>query len=208
MRLFTPEAMREADRKAVERGYPSLLLMEWAGMKAARVYLELFGKAPALVLAGKGNNGGDGLVVARHLLLEGVGVRVYAAGGQTGDALLALQALLAHGVEVRPLEEASFREGEVMVDALFGTGLKGPLTDFYAELVERVNRAGLPVLALDLPSGLPFSPHVRATWPSPPSRPLTSSRGRPAGSFTWRRSACPSPSWKGRTSPRWQVPRP
>ena len=163
MRLFTPEAMREADRKAVERGYPSLLLMEWAGMKAARVYLELFGKAPALVLAGKGNNGGDGLVLARHLLLEGVGVRVYAAGGQTGDALLALQALLAHGVEVRPLEEASFREGEVMVDALFGTGLKGPLTDFYAELVERVNRAGLPVLALDLPSGLPFSPHVRAT---------------------------------------------
>lgn len=163
MRLFTPEAMREADRKAVERGYPSLLLMEWAGMKAARVYLELFGKAPALVLAGKGNNGGDGLVLARHLLLEGVGVRVYAAGGQTGDALLALQALLAHGVEVRPLEEASFREGEVVVDALFGTGLKGPLTDFYAELVERVNRAGLPVLALDLPSGLPFSPHVRAT---------------------------------------------
>ena len=71
--------------------------------------------------------------------------------------------ILAHGVEVRPLEEASFREGEVVVDALFGTGLKGPLTDFYAELVERVNRAGLPVLALDLPSGLPFSPHVRAT---------------------------------------------
>ena len=72
MRLFTPEAMREADQKAVELGYPSLLLMEWAGMKAARVYLELFGKAPALVLAGKGNNGGDGLVLARHLHLGGV----------------------------------------------------------------------------------------------------------------------------------------
>lgn len=163
MRLFTPEAMREADQKAVEMGYPSLLLMEWAGMKAARVYLEFFGKAPALVLAGKGNNGGDGLVLARHLLLEGVRVRVHAASGQAGDALLALQALLAHGVEVRPLEEAFFQEGEVVVDALFGTGLKGPLTGFYAGLVERVNQAGLPVLALDLPSGLPFSPHVRAT---------------------------------------------
>lgn len=130
MRLFTPEAMREADRKAVERGYPSLLLMEWAGMKAARVYLELFGKAPALVLAGKGNNGGDGLVLARHLLLEGVGVRVYAAGGQTGDALLALQALLAHGVEVRPLEEASFREGRWWWTPSSAPVLKGPSRTF------------------------------------------------------------------------------
>ncbi|WP_275978535.1 NAD(P)H-hydrate epimerase, partial [Methylobacterium crusticola] len=77
-------------------------------------------------------------------------------------ALLALQALLAHGVEVRPLEEASFRRGEVMVGALFGTGLKGPLTDFYAELVERVNRTGLPVLGLGLPSGVPFRRHVGA----------------------------------------------
>ncbi len=163
MRLFTPEAMREADRKAVEMGYPSLLLMEWAGMKAARVYREVFGKAPALVLAGKGNNGGDGLVLARHLLMEGVRVRVHAAEGQGGDALLALQALLAHGVEVRPLEEAFFQEGEVVVDALFGTGLKGPLTGFFAGLVERVNASDLPVLALDLPSGLPFSPHIKAT---------------------------------------------
>lgn len=163
MRLFTSEAMREADAEAVRRGYPSLLLMEWAGMKAARVYRELFGKRPAVVLAGKGNNGGDGLVLARHLLLEGVEVRVHAAEGQTGDALLALQALLAHGVEVRPLEEASFRKGEVVVDALFGTGLKGPLSGVYADLVEQVNRIGLPVLALDLPSGLPYAPHVRAT---------------------------------------------
>ncbi|GAB5603483.1 bifunctional ADP-dependent NAD(P)H-hydrate dehydratase/NAD(P)H-hydrate epimerase [Thermus sp. FJN-A] len=163
MRLFTAEAMREADVRAVEMGYPSLLLMEWAGMKAARVYLELFGKAPALVLAGKGNNGGDGLVLARHLLLQGVRVRVYAATGQGGDALLALQALLAHGAEIHPLEEAAWQEGEVLVDALFGTGLKGPLAGFYAGLVDRMNASGLPILSLDLPSGLPFSPHVRAT---------------------------------------------
>jgi NAD(P)H-hydrate epimerase len=162
MRLFTSEAMREADAEAVRRGYPSLLLMEWAGMKAARVYRELFGKRPAVVLAGKGNNGGDGLVLARHLLLEGVRVRVYAAGGQEGDALLARRALQAH-MEVRPLEEASWGEGEVIVDALFGTGLKGPLTGPYAALVERVNASRLPVLALDLPSGLPYTPHVRAT---------------------------------------------
>jgi len=163
MRLFTSEAMREADQKAAEMGYPSLLLMEWAGMKAARVYKELFGQRPAVVLAGKGNNGGDGLVLARHLLLEGVRVRVYAAPDQAGDALQAKNALLTHGVELYPLEEAAFGEGEVVVDALFGTGLKGPLTGFYAGLVERVNASGLPVLALDLPSGLPYSPHVRAT---------------------------------------------
>ncbi|GGM97193.1 bifunctional NAD(P)H-hydrate repair enzyme [Thermus composti] len=163
MRLFTPEAMREADGKAVALGYPSLLLMEWAGMKAARVYLDLFGKVPAVVLAGKGNNGGDGFVLARHLLLEGVRVRVFAAEGQEGDALLAKRALLAHGLEVRPLEEASFGPGEVLVDALFGTGLKGPLSGFYAGLVEGMNASGLPILALDLPSGLPYAPHVRAT---------------------------------------------
>ncbi len=58
MRLFTPEAMREADRKAVEMGYPSLLLMEWAGMKAARVYLDLFGKAPASSWRGRGTTAG------------------------------------------------------------------------------------------------------------------------------------------------------
>ncbi len=163
LRLFTPEAMREADQKAAEMGYPTLLLMEWAGMKAARVYRELFGKAPAVILAGKGNNGGDGLVLARHLLLEGVAVRVYAAEGQQGDALLARGALQAHGVKIRSLEEAAWDREEVLVDALFGTGLKGPLEGFHRGLVERMNASGLPILALDLPSGLPYSPHVQAT---------------------------------------------
>ncbi|BDG15782.1 NAD(P)H-hydrate dehydratase [Thermus brockianus] len=163
MRLFTPEAMREADGKAAAMGYPTLLLMEWAGMKAARVYRRLFGKAPAVVLAGKGNNGGDGLALARHLLLGGVPLRVYAASGQGGDALQMRQALEALGLPLLPLEEASWREGEVLVDALFGTGLKGPLEGFYAGLVDRVNASSLPILALDLPSGLPFSPHVQAT---------------------------------------------
>ncbi|GAA5335553.1 NAD(P)H-hydrate dehydratase [Thermus hydrothermalis] len=163
MRLFTPEAMREADGKAAEMGYPTLLLMEWAGMKAALVYRELFGDAPAVVLAGKGNNGGDGLALARHLHLGGVPVRVHAASGQGGDALLMRQALEALGLPLLPLEEASWGAGEVLVDALFGTGLKGPLEGFYAGLVERVNASSLPVLALDLPSGLPFTPHVRAT---------------------------------------------
>lgn len=163
LRLFTPEAMREADQKAVEMGYPSLLLMEWAGMKAAQLYRKLFGDRPALVLAGKGNNGGDGLVMARHLFLEGVPVRVYAADGQEGDALLAREALLAHGLEIRPLEEATWNQQEVLVDALFGTGLKGPLEGFYGGLVERMNASGLPILALDLPSGLPHVPHVQAT---------------------------------------------
>ncbi|ADW22688.1 carbohydrate kinase family [Thermus scotoductus SA-01] len=162
LRLFTPEAMREADQKAVEMGYPSLLLMEWAGMKAARVYQELFGHRPAVVLAGKGNNGGDGLVLARHLHLAGVPVRVFAAEGQGGDALLARRALEAHSLEIRPLEEAIWNREEVLVDALFGTGLKGPLEGFHAGLVERMNASGLPILALDLPSGLPFTPHVRA----------------------------------------------
>ncbi|MDW8358588.1 NAD(P)H-hydrate epimerase, partial [Thermus sp.] len=165
MRLFTPEAMREADEKAEAMGYPTLLLMEWAGMKAARVYRRLFGEAPAVVLCGKGNNGGDGLALARHLLLEGVRVRVYAAGGEGGDALLMRRALEALGLPLLPLEEASWGEGEVLVDALFGTGLKRPLEGLYAGLVERMNTSGLPILALDLPSGLPYAAPGRGGGP-------------------------------------------
>lgn len=159
MRLYTPEAMRQADERALALGYPSLLLMEAAGLKVAQVALRLKPKR-VVVLAGKGNNGGDGLAAARHLL-GAVPVQVYAERGQTGDALLMRKALEAHQVEVRPLEEASWTEEDLVIDALFGTGLRGPLRGIYAELVERLNR-GAFVLSVDLPSGLPYEPHVRA----------------------------------------------
>lgn len=163
MRLFTPQAMREADAKAVELGYPSLLLMEAAGRAVARAVLEGFPGRRVAVLCGKGNNGGDGLAAARHLALAGAEVRVFAAQEHAGDALHMRQALRAHGLEAEPLERWQPQPGEVVLDALFGTGLSRGLEGFWAELVGRVNAAACPVVAIDLPSGLPFEPHVRAT---------------------------------------------
>lgn len=162
MRLFTSEAMREADRKAVALGYPSLLLMEAAGRGVAGWLRRWFTSRKAMVLAGKGNNGGDGLVAARWLAHWGQAVEVYAAEGQEGDAGVARRALEAHGLRVRPLSDWRPEVHAVVVDALFGTGLRGPLEGPYAELVERLNASGLPVVSVDLPSGLPYAPHVRA----------------------------------------------
>lgn len=155
--------MREADRKASELGYPSLLLMDAAGRRSAKRLLQYFENRKAVVLCGKGNNGGDGLVAARWLEVWGAEVEVFAAEGQAGDAALARQALQAHGIAIRPLEEWQPERNTVILDALFGTGLRGPLEGSYAGLVEQVNASGLPVVAIDLPSGLPYSPHVRAS---------------------------------------------
>ncbi|MGQ9735320.1 MAG: NAD(P)H-hydrate dehydratase [Thermaceae bacterium] len=158
-RLYTVEAMRKADEWAVKLGYPSLLLMEAAGLKVAQAALS-FKPKRVVVLAGKGNNGGDGLAAARHLLGK-LPVEVYAAEGQEGDAGLMRRALEAHGVEPLPLEKTQWKGGDLVIDALFGTGLKGPLGGMYAELVERLNRGSF-VLSVDLPSGLPYEPHVPA----------------------------------------------
>ncbi len=163
MRLYAPEAMRRVDARAVELGYPSLLLMEAAGRAVAEVAHRLFPKARVLVLAGKGNNGGDGLVAARWLAEYGHPVAVWAAEGQKGDAARMREALLAYGMAPEPLFPVrDFAGFDLVVDALFGTGLSRPLEGEWAALVEAVNASGLPVVAVDLPSGVPFSPHVRA----------------------------------------------
>lgn len=162
MRLFTAQAMREADQKATELGYPSLVLMDTAGRRSAKRLLQYFEGRKVVVLCGKGNNGGDGLVAARWLWVWGAEVEVFAAEGQTGDAALARRALLAHGIAIRPLDEWQPERSTVLLDALFGTGLRGPLEGSYAGLVEQINASGLPVVAIDLPSGLPFFPHVQA----------------------------------------------
>lgn len=162
MRLFTAQAMREADDRATALGYPSLVLMDSAGRQSASWLLQHFRGRQISVLCGKGNNGGDGLVAARWLAHWGHRVRVYAADGQQGDAALARQALLAHGLEIYPLAAWKPEVHTVILDALFGTGLKGPLEGFFAKLLEEIDKSGLPVVSVDLPSGLPFTPHIRA----------------------------------------------
>lgn len=154
--------MREVDSRAVKLGYASLLLMEAAGRAVAQATLQAYPGRRVVVLCGKGNNGGDGLVAARWLRVWGGEVEVYAADGQQNDAGLARTALQAQGTEIKGLEVWNPQPGSVLIDGLFGTGLKGVLEGFWAELVGKINQSKLPVVAVDVPSGVPYWPHVQA----------------------------------------------
>ena len=181
MRILTAEAMREVDRAAIEDlGIPSLVLMENAAIGVVEAMGQAFGDADsAAVFCGPGNNGGDGLAVARHLAVRGWEVRVFlVTGGRglTGDA--AVQLGICRKAELPILEVASgdglaaameaAAECDVVVDALFGTGLTRPLEGLFAQVVDAVNSLPAPRVAVDLPSGLsasqarPIGPYVQA----------------------------------------------
>ncbi|MCL1915201.1 MAG: NAD(P)H-hydrate dehydratase [Desulfovibrionaceae bacterium] len=164
MPLPAPEEMAEWDRLAgAEYGLPPNLLMENAGREA---FLALQGTRGlksgerVLVLAGKGNNGGDGLVLARYLHNAGCVVRVFTLASPdqySGPALFHLQAARSAGVEAleipsRPLEIPA---AEIIVDAMLGAGFRGSLAGRILDLVRVINRRKkVFILALDLPSGL------------------------------------------------------
>ncbi len=169
MKLLTAAQMRELDRKAIEDvGIPGVVLMENAGRAAAellhRHYANLF-PGPLLILAGKGNNGGDGYVMARHLINWGWQVRTLvlapaeAIGGDAAVNLAALrqmQGMISFAPDEAHLVEALAAEGDVrlLVDALFGTGLSSEVRGHYARAIDWINDSKLPVLAVDIPSGI------------------------------------------------------
>jgi hydroxyethylthiazole kinase-like uncharacterized protein yjeF len=157
--------MREADRVTIRKlGLPSLVLMESAAGAVTEVIAERFAEARRVVVAcGPGNNGGDGLAVARQLRCRGFSVDaalLVAESDLKGDAATQLQ--LARSFEVpvhryasNPSRLAGLLHGAgVVVDALFGTGLDRPLKGRWAEAVRMLNAAGVPVVAVDMPSGL------------------------------------------------------
>ena len=168
MKLVTAAQMRELDRRTIEDlGVPSLVLMENAGRSTYRVlrreFPDLAGQV--LVLAGRGNNGGDGFVVARYLANEGFAVTVllFASRDQVrGDALVNLKILEGLGLEVEEVlgEDQLGAVGHrlsraaLVVDALLGTGLNSPVRGLLAQVIARVNQVRTPVLAVDIPSGL------------------------------------------------------
>lgn len=135
-------------------------LMERAGLAAAELARDLIAdsRRPLLVLAGPGNNGGDGFVVARHLKQwwHRVSVVFTGDGGKlSNDARAALDAWQAAGGETcTHLADVGAKASGLIVDALFGIGLERELTGRYADLVGAINASGTPVLALDIPSGL------------------------------------------------------
>lgn len=164
---LTREHVRRIDRYAIEQlGIRGVVLMENAGRNVADA-VERFcgGRVEGLriaVVAGAGNNGGDGFVVARHLAMRGAQCVTFVVVPQdkiTGDARENLTCLRALGQDVRFCEPEKGLSGQLqdfvmIVDAIGGTGISGRLRGVLAQAVEQVNASGVPVVAVDIPTGL------------------------------------------------------
>ena len=168
MLIVTAEQMREMDRLTIQRyGVPSLTLMERAGEAVARAISERFArnaKKGVLIVAGKGNNGGDGLVVARLLKKKRIPCEVALLAGPdelSPDAAHNLRSFLRLKGKVIEISSnnmellgARIGKNALIVDAILGTGIKSEVRGLFAEAIALVNAAGLPVVAVDIPSGL------------------------------------------------------
>jgi NAD(P)H-hydrate epimerase len=169
MRILTAAQMREADRRTIhDIGIPSLVLMENAGRQvvaAMEAFFDDLSSRRVAVLAGKGNNGGDGFVVARTLHQRGIDVSVFLVGQVAqvkGDARVNLEILGRLGITTVEVAdegqwELHFSEisaCDLVVDALFGTGLQSPLSGLFETVISDVNSSDLPVVSIDLPSGM------------------------------------------------------
>ena len=164
MKITTAEEMRAIDRATTERfGVPSLTLMENAGSAIARFILQRYSEASRVaVICGKGNNGGDGFVVARKLHRAGRVVEVLLLGSRTelkGDALTMFERLPLRPIEVTSPQELeaessrSLAHCELIVDAILGTGFRPPVAGLYANAIAAMNRSDKPIVAVDIPSG-------------------------------------------------------
>lgn len=162
---LTSAQVKEVDALAQERfGIPVEWLMEAAGWQVARFVVR-----PAAVVCGVGNNAGDGLAAARHLHRWGRLAGVSCAGIERlrGPAARELDALRRIGVEVSSVLD--FAGARMIADAIFGTGISRAPEGRFAQWIEAVNGAGLPVVAVDVPSGLDadsgvaYAPAVRAS---------------------------------------------
>lgn len=179
--LLSRDEVRALDRRAIEEfGVPGVVLMENAGRGCAELLRSLGIHGPVVVCCGKGNNGGDGFVIARHLDNGQVPVKVllFAQPEElAGDASINYRIIDKAGLSIeslglRPLDGEKLRRelaaAEWVVDALFGTGLTGPVRPPFDEVIAAISAGSTRVLAVDIPSGLdcdtgqPLGPTVRA----------------------------------------------
>jgi hydroxyethylthiazole kinase-like uncharacterized protein yjeF len=154
MEILSVTEMGRADRAAIAGGITGFALMQSAGQAVARVADAMAGEGAVLVIAGPGNNGGDGLIAAAELAARGREVRVMLLGERAalkGDAALAAAAW--QGPVLRCAPEA-IGAPALIIDALFGAGLDRPVTGAAGEMIAAINASGAPVLAVDLPSGV------------------------------------------------------
>jgi NAD(P)H-hydrate epimerase len=179
--FLTRDEARALDRKAIEEwGVPGVVLMENAGRGMAELLRALGVEGLVVVCCGRGNNGGDGFVIARHLDNAGVRVRVLLFARPedlAGDAAVNYRILTRAGLPLEVYPGAEVDEGKIrgelaaadwVVDALFGSGLRGPVRPPLDRVIAAINASGARVLAVDIPSGLdsdtgmPQGPTVRA----------------------------------------------
>jgi hydroxyethylthiazole kinase-like uncharacterized protein yjeF len=155
LELLTAEEMGRADHLTIEGGVPGLTLMENAGRAVADELALRFPDAGTVaVLCGPGNNGGDGFVAARHLAERGYRVRLGFNGDPDRLPTDAAANAKRYSGGRDPLSPALLDGADVVVDGLFGAGLARPIEGALAALIERVNASGLPVVAIDVPSGI------------------------------------------------------
>lgn len=179
-KAFTREEMRELDRKAIQEYLiPGIVLMENAGRNVAGEAIKMLKHShppqtenspcaqKVAVLCGKGNNGGDGYVAARHLHNHGIPVTVFVVANisdilKEGDAAVNLQILLKMKIPVKELPDIvaiknlakELRSYDVIIDALFGTGLSGEVREPFKTLINTTNDLRKPIISADIPSGL------------------------------------------------------
>ncbi|HPM42633.1 MAG TPA: NAD(P)H-hydrate epimerase [Candidatus Omnitrophota bacterium] len=165
-RYVTVEEMKAIDRDAIEgRGIPAIHLMENAGKAVALESLKLSPRAPVAVFCGYGNNGGDGLVSARLLIEAGIPVKVLLVGktkkfsAESAENLARLTALGCEPIRVETLSDLDkisgcVKNSDLIIDAIFGIGVRGRLEDFYKHLIDFINLAGKKVISVDIPSGM------------------------------------------------------
>jgi NAD(P)H-hydrate epimerase len=169
MRVLNAAQMRDADRQTIEEiGIPSMVLMENAGRQVVAALEAAYDDLPdreVAILCGPGNNGGDGFVIARTLHQRGVAVSVFVIAAMSaikGDARLNLEILGRLGLTAVEISDAQawdlhfseISQCDLIVDAVFGTGLKSPLSGIMETVAADVNASGIPVVAVDLPTGL------------------------------------------------------
>ena len=185
--VMTRDEVRAFDAWAINTlGVPGVVLMENAGRSCAELVkdkLKDVADPKVCIFCGTGNNGGDGYVIARHLINGGFDVTVVICGDREkikGDAKINLDVLERMGRPIERLNPADANlagrvqhltaGAQVLVDSLFGTGLRGELSDEYRRLIENINACRRPILAVDIPSGLdcdsgrPLGAVIKAAW--------------------------------------------
>ena len=160
---LTRQQVREIDRRAIEEyGIAGVVLVENAGRGVVEVMENLNINGLVHIVCGKGNNAGDGFVIARHLDLLGIETIVHRCCSDnelTGDALINYRIIERSGLTIVPFTtieelERQFLNATWIVDALLGTGLTGTVRSPFADIIDCMNTSGKPILAIDLPSGM------------------------------------------------------